>query len=213
MPGAILGADPIPRLRQALRGCRPDARLVVRVDELEGAPADDLPGGIPDETLNRIADIEHRALRIEQRDHVRAVVEDGEEMFFAILQQVQHPAVLERVAEGPFERRRGHLSLDEVVVSAGGHRIAIDAAVVVASQHDERCRAAARPSRAQQVDAVVLAEAIVDQRDVVGAFEQPREAPLVGLRPVERDRAGRGLLEKGPREAEIIFIVVDQEDG
>ena len=188
MPGAVLGADPVPRRRQALRGCRPNARLVVRVDEFECAPADDLTGRIPNETLDRVADKQHRALRVEQRDHVRTVFEDRRKMFFAILQQIQHPAVLQGVAERTFEQGRSHLSLDEVVVGARVHRIAIDAAVGVAGQHDERRRAAARARGPQQIDPVIFAETIVDQRDVVSPFQQGREAALVGRRPVERDR-------------------------
>jgi hypothetical protein len=82
---------------------------------------------------------------------------------------------LDGVADGAVQERRRHLVLGQVVRRAGAHGLEVDLAIPLPGQHDEwGCRAEV-DRLAHQLHAIALAQAVVDQVDVVPGVGDRRQ--------------------------------------
>ena len=66
---------------------------------------------------------------------------------------------------------------------------------------------------AHQLQAVTLAQAIVDQIDVVPGLGDRRERVAPGLHPVEHDGAAKDLREQIAGQQVVVLVVLDQQDA
>ena len=67
-------------------------------------------------------------------------------------------------------------------------------------------------ARSQQFDAVVRPQTIVHENHIVLVKAHGLQAGLEGLDPVQRKAPARKFRKQVPRDDEIIFIILDQQD-
>ena len=83
--------------------------------------------------------------------------------------------------------------------------------VAQGGQQDDRRLAAAADGGAQQLEAAVFAEPVIDEIDIVLVLLNRFQAGVVIAHPVELEIRASDFSEKFPREDVIIFIVLDEQ--
>src|ERR1051326_5457317 len=131
----------------------------------------------------------------------------------AFAQCLQRAALLESVADGALEQRRVDLSLDEVVGGAGAHGREVDVAVALAREEDQRRGDAGATGVVQELESVVLAEAIVDEHEVVAVACDRVERGVERRDPVELEARATALAEEIAREDEVVLLGPDEENA
>ena len=106
------------------------------------------------------------------------------------------------------------LPFDEIVGRAGAHGREIDVAVGLAGEQDQRIRDSRwRVAWREQLQSVVLAEAIVDEVEIVLVADQRVDRFVERRDPVELERRAAAVGEQIAGEDEVVLIVVDEEDA
>ena len=177
--------------------------------------------------LGRVADLlfrvaEHRLpsrrvvdLVAAQVPHPQPVVRAARGQRVALLalaQRLQRAALLEGVADGALQQRRVDLSFDEIVGGAGAHGGEVDVAVALAGEEDQRRGDAEAAGVVQELEAVVLAEAVVDEGEVVAVARQRAESVVERRDPVELEARAPALRQEVAREDEVVLVVLDEQD-
>ena len=120
---------------------------------------------------------------------------------------------LDRIADRPVEQRRGHLALGEIVGGAGPHRLEIDLAIALPGQHDEGCGRSQLDRLAHQLQPVALAQAVVDQVDVVPGLRDHRQRLVPRRHPFQLEGAAEGLRQQLAGQDVVVLVVLDQKDA
>jgi hypothetical protein len=120
---------------------------------------------------------------------------------------------LDRIADRPVEQGRGHLALGKIVGRARPHRLEIDLAIALPGQHDERRRRSHLDRLAHQLQAVALAQAIIDQADVVPCLRDHRQRLGPGRHPFQLECAAERLRQQLAGQNVVVLVILDQKDA
>ncbi len=187
---------------------------VVRMDELEPGVRRVVRGrlGLAEEGTPAGREVHPVGLEVPVPD---AIVDGAGGKGIALLCAGQLPeglVVADGVADRALERQRVELLLQEEVRHADARCLQIDLVVGLAGQHDDRCGWPTRKSRAHQVEAGVLTEAVVDQIDTVALFAHDRLRCLEVRAPVENEAGSVLLAKQVTRDQVVILVILDEED-
>ena len=119
----------------------------------------------------------------------------------------------DRVADRTLEQRGIEAALEQEVGHPEHRGLDVDLEVVVSGEHDHR--RVLRPvveRAADEVEAGELAEAVVDQVDVVAALADQPERRLGVGRPLDCESRPVLLEEQVAREDEVVLVVLDDQD-
>src|SRR5205085_12178459 len=158
----------------------PDAVLTGVAHELLDGPADDL--------LARLGPEEFHARAVDEDDLAVGVNENriGREFdqtlvsLLALAQRSRRARTFDGVTDRTPEQRRVELSLDEIIGRTRTHRLGVHLVAALPREQDHRRAAAFAARLAQQVEPAPLAEAVVQQINVVLAAADRRVSLLVG---------------------------------
>ncbi len=119
----------------------------------------------------------------------------------------------ERVAEHAVQQRAGDLSLHQVVAGAGAERLGVYRPIGGSGEKNEGPAQALLARPAEQIEAVVGAEVVVHQHDVVTAAGQRRERVGKRARPLQPVAAMPAVGEQVAGDEVVFLVVLDQEDA
>src|SRR5438874_8242166 len=120
---------------------------------------------------------------------------------------------IQGVTEHAFEKSWADLSLDQVIGGTSLNSRLINLAVARAGEQDQRRWTAEGQGLPDKLQAVALAQSIVQQTDVVRVAGNCRDAGLVRCDRCKLIPGRVDIVEQGSREEAIIRIVVDEEDS
>ena len=121
------------------------------------------------------------------------------------------PLAQDRVANGALQQRGVELAFYQIIGRARFHGLAVHVVVAQGGQQDDRRLAAAADDGAQQLEAAVFAEPVIDEIDIVLVLLNRFQAGVVINHPVELEICASDFSEKFPREDVIILIVLDEQ--
>src|SRR5258706_532059 len=127
------------------------------------------------------------------------------------LQRLERAVLLERIADGPLQNLGIDLTFDQIVGRAGLHRRNVDVAVALTGEQDDRAQAAGGARLAQNFQAVVLAEAVVDEINVMLPLAHRLGRLVERGDPTEAKAGSSAVGEKIAGEDVIVFVVFDQQ--
>jgi hypothetical protein len=185
------------------------------------AGAHKLLDGSADDLLPRVGPEKFHPGAVDEDDLPAGVDEDGVRGEFdqavvpllALAQRARRPRALDGVADRPPEQRGVKTPLDEVVGRPRPHRLGVHLVAALTREQDHRRAAAFAARLAQQVEPAPLAEAVVQQVDVVLAPADRPARLLVGGDPVEAERAAAEFGQPVARHHVVVLVVVDEQDS
>ena len=128
-----------------------------------------------------------------------------------LVQVALGPLAQDRVANRALQQRGVELAFHQIIGRPGFHGFAVHVVVAQGGQQDDRRLAAAADDGAQQLEAAVFAEPVIDEIDIVLVLLNRFQAGVVIAYPVELEIRASDFSEKFPREDVIIFIVLDEQ--
>jgi hypothetical protein len=116
------------------------------------------------------------------------------------------------IADRPFQDVAGDAALHQVVGGAGVHGLQVGLPIGLPREHDDGDSAAAGAGGAQQLDAGLPSEIVVEQSDVAD-LRQLEEPVLPGSRPHDGEADAVPLREQVPGKQVVVLVVLDQQDA
>ena len=188
----------LPRIRHRLGHALARPFAIVRVKKIQKRPADDVIELPPKVAHRRRREVGDASLGVEQQQRVGTVLDQRAKAFLAGSQRsLRLPALLftrvqrKRVANRAFERLDGEVGFAQIVGGAGLHRFNSDVLRTAARQHDHRRQYPALADLAQQAEAVLGVEPVVDERNVVRLRVKRGERLAIGRGDVDLGRRPR----------------------
>jgi hypothetical protein len=115
------------------------------------------------------------------------------------------------VANGAFEQAGIESALDQIIGGAGLHGVEVDLVLALAGEENDGRLASVIEGGAEELDAVVRAQAIVDQANLVLATQHGLEPGGEVLHPLQFDSLADELFEQLASQDKVVLVIFDEQ--